>query len=81
MAAIIVGGEEAGGLSGREILVQTFGGNLINVQDTTGFYDPLQYPILFPQCYYFPSITSKCRLHYEIIEPKSIFTIVEDAPQ
>ncbi|XP_075654860.1 uncharacterized protein LOC142625034 [Castanea sativa] len=48
VAAIIVGGEEAGHLSGREILVQTFGGNLINVQDTAGFYDPLQYPILFP---------------------------------
>ncbi|XP_075636671.1 uncharacterized protein LOC142608899 [Castanea sativa] len=48
VAAIIVGGEEASHLSGREILVQTFGGNLINVQDTAGFYDPLQYPILFP---------------------------------
>ena len=35
-------------LSGREILVQTFGGSLINVQDTTGYYDPLQYLILFP---------------------------------
>ena len=41
MAAIIVGGEEVGSLSGREILVQTFGGNLINVQDTAGYYDPL----------------------------------------
>ena len=48
VAAIIVGGEEAGHLSGREILVQTFGGNLITVQDTAGYYDPLQYPILFP---------------------------------
>ena len=48
MAAIIVGGEEVGSLSGREILVQTFSGNLINVQDTAGYYDPLQYPILFP---------------------------------
>ena len=25
-----------------------FGVNLINVQDTSGFYDPLRYPILFP---------------------------------
>ena len=48
MASIIVGGEEVGHLSGREILVQMFGGNLINVQDTAGYYDPLQYPILFP---------------------------------
>ena len=48
MAAIIVGGEEVGSLSGREILVQTFSGNLINIQDTAGYYDPLQYPILFP---------------------------------
>ena len=47
MAAIIVGGEEAGHLNGREILVQTFGGNLITVQDTARYYDPLQYPILF----------------------------------
>ncbi|XP_075640438.1 uncharacterized protein LOC142612209 [Castanea sativa] len=48
VAAIIVRGEEAGRLSGREILVQTFGNNLINVQDTAGYYDPFQYPILFP---------------------------------
>ena len=48
VAAFIVGGEEVGCLSGREILVQTFGGNLINVQDTTEYYDPLWYPILFP---------------------------------
>ena len=41
MAVIIVGGEEASHLSGREILVQMFGGNLINVQDTAGYYDPL----------------------------------------
>ena len=25
-----------------------FSGNLINVQDTVGVYDPLQYPMLFP---------------------------------
>ena len=48
MAAIIVGGEKDGHLSGREILVQTFVGNLIDVQDTAGVYDPLQYPMLFP---------------------------------
>ncbi|KAK4596817.1 hypothetical protein RGQ29_014730 [Quercus rubra] len=48
VVAIIVGGEEVGYLSGREILVQTFGGNLITVQDTARYYDPLQYPILFP---------------------------------
>ena len=48
MATIIVGGEKDGHLSGREILVQTFVGNLINVQDTAGVYDPLQYPMLFP---------------------------------
>ena len=43
VAAIIVEGEEAGHFSGRKILVQTFGGNLITVQDTAGYYDPLQY--------------------------------------
>jgi len=48
VAAIIVGGEKVGHLSGKEILVQMFGGNLINVQDTVGVYDPLQYPMLFP---------------------------------
>ena len=41
VATIIVVGEEARHLSGREILVQTFGDNLINVQDITGYYDPL----------------------------------------
>ena len=41
VAVIIVEGEEAGHLNGREILVQMFGGNLINVQDTAGYYDPL----------------------------------------
>ena len=48
MAAIIVGGEKAGHLSGKEILVQMFGCNFINVQDTVEVYDPLQYPMLFP---------------------------------
>ena len=111
MAAIIVGGEKDGHLSGREILVQTFVGNLINVQDTAGVYDPLQYPMLFPigtyggistqamltkiKCHvasimhtsfryialYFQSITSKCRLHNKIIEPKFFLTNVENSSQ
>ncbi len=48
VAAIVVGGDEAGLLSGRDILVQTLSGALITVQDVARYYDPLQYPLLFP---------------------------------
>ncbi|KAF7844086.1 uncharacterized protein G2W53_000991 [Senna tora] len=46
--AIIVGGEEAGQLNGKDIVVQSNSGHLMNVPDTVGYYDPLQYPLLLP---------------------------------
>ncbi|KAF7826898.1 putative helitron helicase-like domain-containing protein [Senna tora] len=46
--AIIVGGEEAGQLNGRDIVVQSNSSHLMNVSDTAGYYDPLQYPLLLP---------------------------------
>ncbi|KAI8535797.1 hypothetical protein RHMOL_Rhmol10G0202000 [Rhododendron molle] len=48
VAAIVVGGDEAGLISGRDIVVQCIGGRLFNIQDIVGFYDPLQYPLLLP---------------------------------
>ncbi|KAF7814060.1 uncharacterized protein G2W53_028029 [Senna tora] len=48
VAAIIVGGEEAGQINGRDIVVQCNSGHLMNVPDTAGYYDPLQYPLLLP---------------------------------
>lgn len=48
VAAIVVGGDEAGLISGRDIVVQCIGGRLLNIQDIVGFYDPLQYPLLLP---------------------------------
>ena len=48
VAGIIVGDEEDSNLNNRDIIVQTRSGNLQRVQDTAGFYDPLQYPLLLP---------------------------------
>ncbi|KAH7853445.1 hypothetical protein Vadar_002482 [Vaccinium darrowii] len=48
VAAIIVGGDEAALIKGRDIVIQSIGGNLLNIQDITGFYDPMQYPLLLP---------------------------------
>ncbi|KAF7820892.1 uncharacterized protein G2W53_026347 [Senna tora] len=44
----IVGGEEADQLNGRDIIVQSNSGHLMNVLDTAEYYDPLQYPLLLP---------------------------------
>jgi len=33
---------------GRDIKVVGHDENLINIQETVGYYDPLQYPLLFP---------------------------------
>ena len=32
----------------RDIKVVSHDENLINIQETMGYYDPLQYPLLFP---------------------------------
>lgn len=47
--ATIVVGEDAVSISTkRDIIVMSHVGNLINVKETMGYYDPLQYPLLFP---------------------------------
>ena len=33
---------------GRDIKVETCAGNLMTIQEIVGYYDPLQYPLLFP---------------------------------
>ncbi|XP_073037994.1 uncharacterized protein [Primulina eburnea] len=48
VAAVIVDNECAETLSNRDITIQGIGGNLINIQDVVGYYDPLQYPLLLP---------------------------------
>lgn len=48
VAGIIIEDEEDTNLNNRDIIVQTRSGNLQRVQDTAGFYDPLQYPLLLP---------------------------------
>ncbi|KAF5199270.1 hypothetical protein FRX31_011143, partial [Thalictrum thalictroides] len=48
VAAILVGEEDPIERNDRDIIVQTTGGHLLNVPDTVGFYDPLQYPLLHP---------------------------------
>ncbi|CAL5426579.1 unnamed protein product [Camellia sinensis] len=48
VAAVLVGGEEAGNLEPRDIIVQSTSGHLLNISDIVGYYDPLQYPLLLP---------------------------------
>ncbi|CAK8573153.1 unnamed protein product [Lathyrus sativus] len=58
VAAIIVGGDSDSMEYGRDINVIRRDGNLKKVQETKGYYDPLQYPILFPM---------SCRAYYSYI--------------
>uniref|UniRef100_A0A803N7J8 ATP-dependent DNA helicase n=1 Tax=Chenopodium quinoa TaxID=63459 RepID=A0A803N7J8_CHEQI len=75
VAAMIVGGEEVANLNPRDILVQSTSGQLMTVLDTAGYYDPLQYPLLFPYGSYGWSINSldnngrtiPCRAFYAYI--------------
>ncbi|KAG6527881.1 hypothetical protein ZIOFF_010015 [Zingiber officinale] len=46
VAAVIVDNEGMDNLSGRDIIVESVAGSLINIQDVAGYYDPLQYPLL-----------------------------------
>ncbi|XP_057718201.1 uncharacterized protein LOC130932800 [Arachis stenosperma] len=48
VAAIIVGDDIETMVRGRNIKVQTHAGNLRRIQEFVGYYDPLQYPLLFP---------------------------------
>ncbi|XP_025607907.1 uncharacterized protein [Arachis hypogaea] len=47
VAAIIVGDDIETMVRGRDIKVQTHAGNLRRIQEFVGYYDPLQYPLLF----------------------------------
>ncbi|XP_028074574.1 uncharacterized protein LOC114276939 [Camellia sinensis] len=46
--ATVLGGEEAGNLKPRDVIVQSTSGHLLNISDIVGYYDPLQYPLLLP---------------------------------
>ncbi|XP_025617071.1 uncharacterized protein [Arachis hypogaea] len=48
VAAIIVGDDVETMIRGRDIKVQTHAGSLRRIQEFVGYYDPLQYPLLFP---------------------------------
>ncbi|KAF1854814.1 hypothetical protein Lal_00026526 [Lupinus albus] len=48
VAAIVVVGDVETVINGRDIKVTTHSGNLMRIQETVGYYDPMQYPILFP---------------------------------
>lgn len=47
VAAIIVGGDNINP-NGRDFIVQAKSGQLRNVKDSVGYYDPMQYPLLLP---------------------------------
>ncbi|KAM5582463.1 hypothetical protein ABKV19_002737, partial [Rosa sericea] len=75
VAAVIVGADDAENLRGRDIVVQTREGQLLNVQDCAGYYDPLQYPLLLPYGTYGWDVNSRnnngtkltCRDYYAYI--------------
>ncbi|KAL6140766.1 hypothetical protein ACLB2K_059060 [Fragaria x ananassa] len=75
VAAVLVGAEDAENLRGRDIVVQTRHGQLLNVQDCAGYYDPLQYPLLLPYGTYGWDLNSRsnngrkmtCRDYYAYI--------------
>ncbi|XP_061993673.1 uncharacterized protein LOC133711585 [Rosa rugosa] len=75
VAAVIVGADDAENLKGRDIVVQTRQGQLLNVQDCAGYYDPLQYPLLLPYGTYGWDVNSRnndgkkltCRDYYAYI--------------
>ncbi|KAL2938245.1 Autophagic-related protein 16.1 [Bienertia sinuspersici] len=48
VAAIVVGGDDIANLNDRDIMVESVTGQLMSIKDTAGYYDPLQYPLLFP---------------------------------
>ncbi|KAL6176715.1 hypothetical protein ACLB2K_053348 [Fragaria x ananassa] len=75
VAAVLVGAEDAENLRGRDIVVQTRHGQLLNVQDCAGYYNPLQYPLLLPYGTYGWDLNSRsnngrkmtCRDYYAYI--------------
>ncbi|KAK8935753.1 hypothetical protein KSP39_PZI013236 [Platanthera zijinensis] len=48
VAAIVVGSEEYLESNERHIIVETIEGHLVNIEEYSGYYDPLQYLLLLP---------------------------------
>ncbi|KAJ1387801.1 Helitron helicase-like domain [Sesbania bispinosa] len=48
VAGIIVAGDMESRARGRDIKVVDHDGDITSIQETKGYYDPLQYPLLFP---------------------------------
>ncbi|KAK8940788.1 hypothetical protein KSP39_PZI010489 [Platanthera zijinensis] len=46
--AILVGGEEFMEANERDIIVEATDGHLVHIKEYSGYYDPLQYPLLLP---------------------------------
>ena len=75
VAAIIVGADDAENIRGRDMMIQTKQGELINIQDCVGYYDPLQYPLLLPYGTYGWDVNSRnnngkkltCRDYYAYV--------------
>ncbi|XP_073153744.1 uncharacterized protein [Henckelia pumila] len=59
VAAFIADNEGLENLNGRDIVVQGVNGHLTNIQDISGYYDPLQYPFLLPYGTYGWDINSR----------------------
>ncbi|KAI5412770.1 hypothetical protein KIW84_057409 [Lathyrus oleraceus] len=76
VAAIVIGGGDEDTIErGRDINVINCDGKLIKIQETMGYYDPLQYPILLPFGTYGWDIETKtnvgknvtCREYYSYV--------------
>lgn len=48
VAAVLVGGEDFMESDDRDILICATDGNLLTLKEYTGYYDPMQYPLLHP---------------------------------
>ncbi|XP_028121112.1 uncharacterized protein LOC114318414 [Camellia sinensis] len=71
VAVVLVGAEEAGNLRPRDIIVQSTSGQLLNIPDITGYYDPLQYPLLLPYGSYGWDANSRSNVGRRTILPSS----------
>ncbi|XP_057248190.1 uncharacterized protein LOC104903059 [Beta vulgaris subsp. vulgaris] len=48
VAVVVVGGDDIANLKKRDVMVESFTARLVSIKETAGYYDPLQYPRLFP---------------------------------
>ncbi|KAL6207830.1 hypothetical protein ACLB2K_018783 [Fragaria x ananassa] len=70
-----VGADDTGDIRGRDIKIETREGQLLNISDCAGYYDPLQYPLLLPYGTYGWDINSRssngrpmtCRAYYAYV--------------